>query len=329
MQMGYRHLDVRERETISQMRFAGATLAAIAQNIGRCAGTISRELNRNKSPSREVKYSAHQAQRLARERRKAAKIKVPKKISSRRLLRYVKARLQREWSPEQIAGRLKLDLAKHKMGTISHVSIYAWIRANKLAGGVFHRHLRQAHRKRRSRYGSQLKRFHVAGKVSIDDRPKVVETRSRIGDWEGDLMEGKDRRSYLLTIVDRRSGYLLVSKVGNKTSGVVRDASVRLLQKMKTSNRKTLTFDNGTEFSCFHQIASRAQVKVYFAHPYSSWERGTNENTNGLLRQYVPKGSDIRVLPHSRLAAAAVKLNNRPRKRLGYQTPAEVLKNNN
>ena len=120
------------------------------------------------------------------------------------------------------------------------------------------------------------------------------------------VRQGVDRRSYLLTFVDRRSGYLLVSKVGNRTSGVVRDASVRLLQKMETSNRKTLTFDNGTEFSCFRQIASRAGVKVYFAHLYSSWERGTNENANGLLRQYVPKGSDIRVLPPSRLAVAAV-----------------------
>ena len=196
--------------------------------------------------------------------------------------------------------------------------------------------------------------------MSIEDRPKVVDRRSRIGDWEGDLVEGKDRRAYLLTLVDRRTGYLLVStafyadlwprrtvftlrcvsptsqdrphlfvscsKVGSKKAHIVRDSSIRLLQKMKPAYRKTLTFDNGTEFSNFKQIESKAGMDVYFAHPYSSWERGMNENTNGLLRQYFPKGKDLRVLPPASLAAAAHRLNNRPRKRLGYQTPAEVLR---
>ena len=166
----------------------------------------------------------------------------------------------------------------------------------------------------------------MRGKVSIEDRPKVVDRRSRIGDWEGDLVEGKDRRAYLLTLVDRRTGYLLVSKVGSKKAHIVRDSSIRLLQKMKPAYRKTLTFDNGTEFSNFKQIESKAGMDVYFAHPYSSWERGTNENTNGLLRQYFPKGKDLRVLPPASLAAAAHRLNNRPRERLGYQTPAEVLR---
>lgn len=327
--MGYTHLTVHERELISRMRYAGASQVAIATEIGRSAGTISRELKRNRSLCKVIKYSPHQAHGMARERRKAAKKQAPRKIEERRLLRYVKARLEREWSPEQIAGRLKNNRSKNTPSAISHVSIYRWIRENKRAGGDFHKQLRQSHRQRRSRYGSQTRRFQVKGKVSIEVRPKVVDRRSRIGDWEGDLVEGKDRRAYLLTLVDRRTGYLLVSKVGSKKADVVRDSSIRLLRKMKPDYRKTLTFDNGTEFSFFKQIESQAGVDVYFAHPYSSWERGTNENTNGLLRQYFPKGKDLRVLRHSSLAAAAHRLNNRPRKRLGYQTPAEVLRHKN
>lgn len=327
--MGYQHLSLAEREVIYRMRFAGHTLAEIAEETGRHRGTISRELRRNRIPGSSRNYSPSYAMETARRRRIQGRNRLRRKIQCRSILRYVKARLQREWSPEQIAGRMKRERGRDVSHRISHVSIYRWLREDKASGGAFSKHLRQASRQRRSRYGSQTKRFHVSGKVSIEQRPKVVDRRSRIGDWEGDLMEGKDRRAYLLTIVDRRSGYLLVSKVGNKNSGLVKDASIELLKRMKRSFRKTITFDNGTEFSGFQQIATGTGAKVYFAHPYSSWERGTNENTNGLLRQYVPKGADIRVLNHSRLATAAFRLNNRPRKRLGYQTPAEVLRNKN
>ena len=325
--MSYSHLSHEEREIIGEMRYAKRTLCQIADRLKRSQSTISRELRRNitKRP-KAIYYSALQATKKARDRRAAAKNSVPKKMEDRRILRYVTSRLQREWSPEQIAGRIKLDRPDDPSQRISHPTIYRWLRQQKQAGGRLHMHLRQAHRQRRARYGSQTKRFHVTGRVSIDERPAVVEKRSRIGDWEGDLVEGKNRTSYLVTLVDRRSGYLLVRKVANKRSDVVRKASIAMLRKMPKEFRRTITFDNGTEFSDFKRIESGTGARIYFAHPYCSWERGTNENTNGLIRQYVRKGKDIRVLPTKALARAAARLNNRPRKRLGYQTPSEVLR---
>lgn len=325
--MSYSHITHEEREIISEMRAAGNTLAAIGDRLNRAAGTISRELRRNRTVSEKRSwYSPLQATRKARDRRKSAKESLPRKIFSRKLRRNVISKLRLEWSPEQIAGRMKTRSRNGLANRVSHTTIDKWIKDRKREGDDLHRHLRQSHRQRRVRYGHKTKRFVVAGRVSIDDRPAVVDKRTRIGDWEGDLIEGKNRTAYLLTLVDRHSGYLLMKKVGSKHRDVVRKAAIELLRKMKSQHRHTVTFDNGSEFSDFKQIANRTGVKVYFAHPYSSWERGTNENTNGLVRQYVPKGSDIRVLRKTTLAKIARRLNNRPRKRLGYQTPAEVLR---
>ncbi len=324
--MPYCHLSENEREVIAQMRYAGRTLSEIAGKLRRHKATISRELRRNRSRCRQIGYSSILATLLARQRRGDAKRQLPRKIKSADLLRYVKSKLKLDWSPEQIAGRMRLERGDDLWQRISHPSIYKWIKQDKDQGGEYYKTLRQSHRQRRQKYGSKSKRFHVEGRVSIDDRPQVVARRSRIGDWEGDLMEGKNRTAYLMTLVDRRTGFLLTKKIVNKESWRVRKATIQLLRKVKPEYRKTITFDNGSEFSDFKRIEEAIGVKTYFAHPYSSWERGTNENTNGLVRQYAPKGTDLRRTSPRELAKAVQRLNNRPRKRLGYHKPYEVLR---
>ena len=269
-------------------------------------------------------YYAIGAQYRSEARRGNAKVSQRKKILVPRIRRYVLRKLKLEWSPEQIAGRMKWDYPNDAEMRISHTSIYKWLKADKRGGGRWYRFLRQA-RHRRRRYGQKTKRYLVEGKVSIEKRPKVVDRRQRKGDWEGDLMQGKDRKSYLLTYTERKTGLLLLSKIRNKSAKVVLDATIALFRNIPVRNRKTITYDNGTEFSRFRDIESATGMKCYFAHPYSSWERGTNENTNGLIRQYVPKSKDIRRTRRSLLAKAKRRLNNRPRKRLGYRTPNEVM----
>lgn len=322
--MPYHHLSEFEREVISQMYYANCSFSEIGAKLGRNKGTICREIRRN-CLARSGSYYPAGAHLRYQARRHKAKASQRKKISVPRILRYVLRKLKQEWSPEQIAGRMKRDYPQDSEMRITHTSIYKWLKEDKRRGGRWYRYLRQANHRRR-RYGRNTKRYPVEGKVSIDDRPLVVARRKRKGDWEGDLMQGKDRKSYLLTYTERKSGYLLVRKIGNKSATSVFEATVAMFRDIPVRYRKTITYDNGTEFSRFRDIESATGMKCYFAHPYSSWERGTNENTNGLIRQYVPKSKDIRRTRRPLLAKVKRRLNNRPRKRLGYRTPNEVLK---
>ena len=224
-----------------------------------------------------------------------------------------------DWSPEQISGRLNTEEGIR----ISHEHIYQYIYADKASGGKLYRHLR-CKKKRRKRYGSYDRRGVIPNRVSIDDRPAVVAKRSRIGDWEGDTMIGKNHKGALVTIVERKSLYTVIDAVARKTAAAVRRVIVTGLTLHK-DRVYTLTYDNGRELTEHEQIAKELRAKIYFAHPYSSWERGLNENTNGLIRQYFPKGRELTDVVQEEIEHVMDRLNHRPRKTLGFRTPYEVF----
>jgi IS30 family transposase len=239
---------------------------------------------------------------------------------------HVADKLQRHWSPQQIAGRLRAVPPRALTGvTISHTTIYRWIWSKPERAAQLKVFLRIACRPRRKPYGKPSKRGQIPGRVSIDDRPAEVERRDRIGDWEGDTVVGKGRSGYVMTNVERASRYTVARKLEAATAEATAQALYEAMRRLPAAKRRTQTFDNGKEFARHKSIASRLGVAVYFAHPYSSWERGTNENTNGLLRQYLPKKTDFSTLTDWQLASYVWQLNNRPRKCLNYRTPAEVF----
>ena len=308
-------LTMREREVISQMRYAGESRAAIARRLGRHKSTIGRELTRN--TDREG-YSAVAAQQKANERRRHRPIE--RKMDRPEVNEAVRRGLARCWSPDQIAGRLRREHRRDRSRWVSHQTVYEWIERDE------HREhwegfLRHGGRRRpRSDRRGQL-----AGTVSLADRPRVVDERRRFGDWEGDTVLGAKGRGALLTHVERKSGYLLVAKLPQKKAERVNRATRRLFAPLPAGLRRTLTLDNGKEFAGHKTLARQNELRVYFADPYAAWQRGTNENTNGLLRQYFPKGTDLDGVSHQELNGVAQEINDRPRKRLGYQTPTEVL----
>jgi len=328
--MPYTHLSDEDRDVIAQLHFSGLSQTAIALEVGCDKSTISRELQRNSvrdGSQRFVRwnYLASAANKLAKQRRSEAKSRLPRLLDDLRLLSYVKQGLKRRWSPEQISGRICLDHPDDSRMRVSHQTIYQWVRHDKKAGGKWYQWLRQSHRKRRKKYGSSLRRYRIQNQTSIEQRPEVANSRKRIGDWEGDTVEGKNHQGRLLTLVDRKSRFTLSLKLKSKFSHEVIGAVERALKPLPREKRMSLTLDNGTEFTYFQRIKDRLKTAVYFAHPYSSWERGTNENTNGLLRQYFPKQTNFLEISHQQLAAAVKQLNNRPRKCLNWRTPHEVF----
>ncbi len=320
--MSYTHLTRKERYFIYHMKMAGWSAAKIGRTIGRHRGTISRELQRN--TTRWGHYLDDHAQRKTSERRRAA-CRRPC-TGDPDLMAHVESKLQAKWSPQQIAGRLSVAPPTALAGKrISHATIYRWIWACPNRAERLRPHLRVAWRRRRKPYGKPSKRGRIPNRVSIDERPAVVDDRDRLGDWEGDTMVGKARSGYVLTNVDRASRYLVTRKLERPTAQGVQDAMYHAMRRLPGTKRRTQTIDNGREFAAHQIIARRLAMDVYFAHPYSSWERGTNENTNGLLRQYLPKSRDFRGLTDCELASYTWQLNNRPRKCLNYRTPAEVF----
>jgi len=316
--MGYVHLSIDEREVILKMRAQEASRRQIGELLGRDAGTISRELSRNVSSTGD--YKPHLAQRYYEKRREASK--EPSRLEQDVSLRsYVEKKLKEYWSPQQISGRVRKDRGIH----ISHVSIYGWIRRNRALGGELFRYLRQGHRCRRKRYGSDDRRGQIPDRRMIDRRPQVVNDRKRIGDWEGDTVEGRKGSGFIATHVERKSRYTVAVKVADKSADSVTAATLKAMQKLPRNKVKTMTFDNGKEFAGFKELEAGLSMTSYFARPYHSWERGTNENTNGLLRQFFPKGLDFSTVEQDEVDKAEELLNNRPRKCLNYRTPAEVL----
>jgi transposase, IS30 family len=248
-----------------------------------------------------------------------------RKRTNQRLVSYVCEKLRADWSPEEIAGRLNVDYPDDTGMRISSETIYQWIYRDALGCGQLHKHLRRGHKKRRrqKRYGTG-RRF-LEGRISISERPDVVQSRLRYGDWEGDTIEGSKGSSYITTHVERKSRYLLAGKLKDKKASTLNDISLKMFARVPKVFRKTLTVDNGKEFFKFKELEEKAGLTVYFADPYAAWQRGANENTNGLLRQYLAKGSDFSKISEADLKMVVAKLNHRPRKCLGYQTPHEVF----
>jgi IS30 family transposase len=304
------HLTFEERKLLRRLLLADYSKAEIAQGMNRDRSTIYREIRRN---SGARGYRPKQAQRLAEARREACRR--PCKLEDPKLYRYVAQRLGKRWSPDQIAARSRRDFRRQPRRWLSRQTIYSWI----------HRRAPQWRLLLRRGGRPPEKRGKLAGGVRIRGRPAVINRRRRYGDWEGDTLVGKGRRSALLTMVERRSGFTRLGKVrGMKSAPTIRVAR-RRMKDLPKSLRRSVTFDNGKEFSEHQQLTEQLGMEVYFAEPYRAWQRGTNENTNGLLRQFFPKGTDFTRISHHEVARVEKLLNERPRRRLGYRTPAEVL----
>lgn len=236
-----------------------------------------------------------------------------------RLWQQVEALIRKAWSPEQIVGRL----AREHGGCISHEWIYHSVYADKRSGGDLYRYLR-CQKIRRKRYGAYSRRGIIPNQVSIDERPSIVDAKGRVGDWEGDTVIGKGHRGALVTLVERQSKYTVIQAVRHKTADLVRKAVTQGLMPFQ-DRIHSITYDNGREFTDHAGMASDLKTQIYFAHPYASWERGLNENTNGLIRQYFPKHRDLTTVANSEIVHAMNQLNHRPRKTLGFRTPYEVF----
>lgn len=310
--MGYTQLTQEERYQISVLLKAEHDQTEIAMILGRHKSTISREIRRNTGLRG---YRPVQAQRLTDERRKS---KLRPRLSDDTWLA-VEQLLNMDWSPEQISLWLKSFCAI----SISHEWIYQYVLQDKAAGGDLHQHLR-CQKQRRKRYGSYNRRGQLIDRVSIDERPAIVDRRSRIGDWELDTIIGKNHQQAIVSLTERKSRFTLIKKVERKTAQCVSDAIIELLSPF-VDHVHTLTSDNGKEFADHKNIADKLNADFYFAHPYASWERGLNENTNGLIRQYFPKGSDFTTITQKEINQTMDKLNNRPRKCLGMKTPNQVF----
>jgi len=284
----------------------------IAAILGCHKSTISRELHRN---SGEHGYYPNQAQQLSRRRhRHCHGPRIPSQIWQQ-----VELLLHQQWSPEQINGRLKFE----RQRTISHERIYLYIYADKRRGGTLHRHLR-SQKKQRKRYGGYIRRGQIPNRTSIEQRPPIVASKRRYGDWEADTIIGARHQGGILSLVERKSKLTRLHKLQSKGAGEVKDVSVALLAPL-VDRVHTITVDNGKEFCQHEQITAALQAPIYFAHPYASWERGLNENTNGLVRQYFPKKHDFARITNAEVQRVAELPNNRPRKTLGYRTPNEVF----
>ena len=311
----YHQITAPERYTLAVLRRLGHSAAHIARALGRHRSTIGREVRRHAARS-DGGYRPPLAHWYA----------VGRRSRSRRNQRFssadwalVRRGLVRQWSPEQVAGRLRRGRQLH----ISHETIYRHIWADKRAGGSLHTHLRGAPKKYRKRYGHYDSRGRLAGKRSIADRPVQVAARSRIGDWEIDTMLGAGQAGpCVLSVVERKTGFLLLGQLHARTTAAVNARATQLLGAQRRPIH-TITADNGTEFHGYATIEQAIAADFYFATPHHAWERGTNENTNGLIRQYLPKRQSMAHLAQRDCDRIARQLNQRPRKRLAYRTPEE------
>jgi IS30 family transposase len=312
--MNYKQLTENERYQIYVMKKAGHEQKVIATLLGRSPSTISRELQRNQDLRG---YRPAQAQRMVdarrREARKAYKV-------TGEVMDWIDRLIRQELSPQQVVDYLR----RHKNLSLHHETVYQLIYCDKSAGGDLYTHLRIASKPYRKRYGHYDRRGKIKNRVDIDERPDIVEKRSRIGDWEGDTIIGKGRKGALLTMVERKTLYTVIERLTGKRSDLLAKAAIEGMRHLK-SKVKTITFDNGLEFAHHAEIGKGLGAEIYFAHPYASWERGTNENTNGLIRQYFPKGTDFNQVTDEQIKQVMDRLNNRPRKTRGCRSPNELF----
>lgn len=317
------HLTPMERGQIQANLQQGLSLAEIARRLGRHRSTISREIQRN-GGSRE-RYRAAAAQERYHRVRKLCRPR--KRLAHLPLWQHVIDKVIAHWTPQDVANRLPMDFPDDPRMRISHEALYQAIYSDKRLRFLIE-YLPQARPKRRRRgQGKHRRGPSILNRVDIDKRPQVVEERSRFGDWEGDTVVGRGQDGFVVTLVERKSRRLEARKVESKDAGEVAQAIVDALQDVPSSWVKTITFDNGTEFARHEDIAKQLPADIYFAKPYASYQRGTNENTNGLLRRYLPKGTSFKDLTQQQLDQIVEEMNNRPRKCLQYRTTNEVLDN--
>jgi len=314
-------LTLDEREEISRAVIAGYSIRSIASQLGRSPSTISRELNRNGGQS---KYRASHADQAAWDR--AHRPQPCKLTENRKLAHIVAGKLRSQWAPEQIAGWLKQAYPDNRDYQVSHETIYRslYIQARGALKKELLAHLRRTRVMRRSRHHTQKTEDHgrITDAVSISERPAIAEDRAVPGHWEGDLLCGS-HNTQIATLVERQTRYVMLVKVANKDSETVINALIKHAHKLPQELYKSLTWDRGSEMAGHKRFTLATDIKVYFCDPQNPWQRGTNENTNGLLRQYFPKGTDLSVHSQAQLNAVARRLNERPRKTLGFKTPAE------
>lgn len=307
----YQQLTQAQRYQIYALLKTGQTQTEIADMIGVHKSTISRELSRNRS---QRGYRPKQAHQKALSRRQKAVARIRPETWA-----VVDEKLRQDWSPEQISGWLK----RWRGVAVSHEWIYQYVLADQRTGGDLHRHLR-CQQKRRKRYGKYDRRGQLPNRVSIEQRPAIVDRRERLGDWEADTLLGQGRRQAIVTLTERKSRLALLYKVERRKADQVGDAIVALLHPV-VEDVHTVTLDNGKEFAEHQRLAQDLHADFYFAHPYAAWERGTNENMNGLVRQYIPKNCDLSTVTKEELSMIMKRLNHRPRKCLGFQSPFEVF----
>jgi IS30 family transposase len=321
MPKAYKHLSQDEREIIANLLSGGSSLGEIAKVVGRDRSTISRELNRNSPPERR-RYVPCRAHARACERKTNAN--KHERLKNDLVRQYVKDGLIKGWSPEQISGRIRID---HPGQTINHEAIYQYIYHPQNPDRLeMIQLLRRAHKKRRNKgIGRKVRKTKIPNRIPLDARPKSVENRRQSGHWEGDSLISRKSKAALNTLVERKSRLVLITKLPRKSADETNRAVIERLKKLPAKGRQTLTLDNGTENAKHEALSARLGIKCYFARPYASWERGTNENANGLIRWYLPKGTDFRKITPEQIARIEYLLNSRPRKCLGYKTPSEVV----
>jgi IS30 family transposase len=306
------HLTLEERDRIAQLRYQGANQKEIARAIGRCPSTISRELRRNRT---DGAYYAAQAQCAAVRRRRERPLR--RKMQVPEINRTVRTALAHEWAPEQIAGRMQQQDADHR---VSPQTIYTWIKQDE-----DRKHWESMLRRRGKRPYRRKNLLSTGDAARIADRPEVIEQRLRLGDFEGDTVLGPAGTGGLATLVDRKSRLTIMVKIQSKDADHVHEKIKQRLKELDQQRRHSITFDNGTEFARCRRLEKHLGIELYFADPGCPFQRGTNENTNGLIRQYFPKGTDFRNISHVEVRRVEILLNNRPRACLGFRTPAEVF----
>ena len=308
----HKHLTQEERYVIYALKKTGHNQTQIAALVGVHKSTISREIRRNRG-GRGYRHKQAHSSALARRQGKS-----PPRIDAGTWA-FIEDLIRQEWSPEQISGWMKKEMGY----SVSHEWIYQYILHDKQACGDLFLHLR-CRKKRKKRYGSNDRRGQIKNRISIDERPSIVDTRSRLGDWELDTVIGKRHKQAIVSLAERKSRLSLICKVERRTKEAVASAITKLLGPLK-DHVHTLTSDNGKEFAEHELLAKQLEAKFYFAHPYASYERGLNENTNGLIRQYFPKKRDFTTITEEEINLVMKRLNNRPRKCLGFKTPNQVF----
>lgn len=315
------HLTRSQREQLAALHRLGKTQIEICSFIGCSQSTVSKELRRNNSHHPRFWYDGEKAQMCAEQRRRTSKEKCLRWHDDPKVLRYVVEKLRLCWSPEQIHGRMKRESPWLRQHVVSHEAIYDYISKIREDGGCLHRYLRHQGRKRRW-HGTEEKRGTIPNRRGIEERPKEVEAKKRFGDWESDLVVGE---TAVATFVERVSKLFHAVLLADRTAPEMTRAARIVFSPLPLQLRHTMTHDNGREISEHALITSELHIDVFCANPYHSWERGLNENTNGLLRQFFPKGTDFRTITENDLALVVALINNRPRRSLQYRTPEEVF----